>query len=330
MIIQTNAPSNASSGSIKLKLSERGTFTASLTLGGVRTSFKGKFDGGGNSTNTVTSKQLDPQHLLMQLSIFTASNDSTANSITGVLSNGTFTSALMAGVASSDRTNRCLVRGNYTFILAPADRNNPTVPQGYGFGTLDVQRNGQTRMTGSLGDGTAISLNVQASLDGNWPLYKTLYKNQGSCVGWVTLSTNSPVSSSVDWFKPPMPGDRLYPAGFTTSAALDGGIFVSPVSGGPAIAGTGTLTLGGGGLAANIVKNVLIETNGTITVSPPGNDKVTLTINMATGEFGGSFLHPAINQTSRFAGQFVQTNTFGAGFFLGTDRSGFVTIELTP
>jgi hypothetical protein len=47
--------------------------------------------------------------------------------------------------------------------------------------------------------------------------------------------------------------------------------------------------------------------------------------------FGGNFINTAINKVPvLFNGQLVQTNSFGGGFFLGTNESGFVTIEPTP
>ena len=53
LAIQTNAPSHASSGSILLVVSKKGPFAANLSLGGVRSAFKGQFDLSGNATNVV-------------------------------------------------------------------------------------------------------------------------------------------------------------------------------------------------------------------------------------------------------------------------------------
>ena len=56
LVMVTNAPTQASSGSITLVLSKTGSFTAKLTMGGVKSTFKGQFDSSGNSTNMVTPK----------------------------------------------------------------------------------------------------------------------------------------------------------------------------------------------------------------------------------------------------------------------------------
>ncbi len=57
LVIQTNAPSQASSGSIKLLVSKMGPFAASLTMGGVRSAFKGQFDVSG--TRPIPSHAMD-------------------------------------------------------------------------------------------------------------------------------------------------------------------------------------------------------------------------------------------------------------------------------
>ena len=105
----------------------------------------------------------------------------------------------------------------------------------------------------------------------------------------------------------------------------------SPSKGGPTIAGNAQVTLVGGNLSSNIVKNVVIDSNGVVTVSNPGPDNLALAIVPSTGLFRGSFVHPAVDQTATFAGYLIQTtNQFGAGLFFGTDQTGYVLIQPTP
>ena len=325
LAIQTNASSHASSGFISLVVDDVGLFVAKLTMGGVRSSFKGRFDASGVATNTIRRKNLNTLQTVLHVNEVGGTND-----ITGTVSDGVFTSDLLAdlGGVFSSRTNACPFTGRYTFVWAPADSSDTSVPQGYGYSALTVTKNGSGRLQGVLGDGTKIKATVPVSAIGTWPLYNALYKRHGSCLGWITLSTNSVIDVAVDWFKPPVATDHFYPAGFTTSLLSTGAFYIAPAAGGPSIAGSGTLTLGGGNLASNIVKSVVVNSNGTVVVSPPGNDNLALQIAPKTGQFSGNFLQTTINKTVTFNGLLLQIDKSGAGFFLGTSQSGFVTIEI--
>jgi len=348
IVLPNNAPSQTGSGTITLQLSSGGTFSSAvIALGGVRTSFRGRFDGAGNfSSNSIARPKLGPLQLDLQLDLFDG-----ADSITGTVSDGSFTSTVFAAVASNNRTNNCPAKGSYTFVLAPANSSDPSVPQGYGYGMLTVAKSGVTKMQGVLGDGTKITGNVPTSLDATWPLYNLLYnKGLGSCAGLIVLPTNSaftfissnPVTSpappeivsssntafsaSVDWIKPPQATDKLYPGGFTTSVTLTGATFVSgfiPV-------GSNTVTLGGGNLASNIVKTVSIDTNAVVTVLDPGGDRMAMVLSPFNGQFFGSFVDTTAGLTRQFSGVLVSTNHLGAGYFIGTSQSGFVILQPVP
>jgi uncharacterized repeat protein (TIGR03803 family) len=327
LVIQTNAPSQASSGFISLVLNKTGSFAANLTVGGVRSSFKGQFDMSGNATTNVPRAKLSPLQVTLHLLDVTNGTDQ----VTGTVSDGVFTSELLADLAVFSSVNPSPFAGRYTFVLAPADSSDPTVPQGYGYGTLTVTTTGSGHMQGVLGDGTTISETVPISWYGTWPLYDSLYKNRGSCIGWVTVDTNNTLGATMDWFKLPVATDLFYRGGFTTTVALTGATYLSPTAGVPSVAGTNTVTLGGGNLTSDIVKSVGIDAHGKVTVFSPGSDKLTLNITPATGQFSGSFLNPAIaEKTFKFNGLLLQTDNSGAGFFLGTNQSGFVTVEPVP
>jgi hypothetical protein len=50
----------------------------------------------------------------------------------------------------------------------------------------------------------------------------------------------------------------------------------------------------------------------------------------ATGQFSGSFTHPLLNKTISFEGLVLQIDSAVAGYFLGTDTSGYVVFEPRP
>jgi uncharacterized repeat protein (TIGR03803 family) len=326
LVMQSSSPSQASSGFISLALSKSGSFTARLTLGGVRSNFKGTFDTSGNSTNTVARKGLSSLQIVLQILDVTNETDQ----IVGTVSDGVFTSDVLADLAVFSKVNPSPWVGSYTFIMEPADDTDPTVPQGYGYGTINVATTGSAQLRGVLGDGTKISSVAPVSAFGALPLYVSLYKNQGFCIAAVTIATNHTLTATANWFKPAVPLDHDYPDGFTTSPSITGALYVSPKDSGPSIAGSEELTLGGGNLQSNLVKSVVIAANGSVTVSPIGSDKLTLKINPTTGQFSGGFLNPAVGKTTKLSGFLLQTNNTAAGFFLGTNQTGFVILEPVP
>jgi uncharacterized repeat protein (TIGR03803 family) len=322
-LVLAGAPAQTNSGLISLVLGKTGAFQATLMIGSVRSAFKGEFDQTGNATNNVPRKDLSALQVILQLLDVTNETDQ----ITGTVSDGGFTSDVLADLAVFSRVNPCPFAGHYTFVLEPADNTDPTVPQGYGYGTLAVTTLGTGQMQGQLGDGTKIAATFPVSGYGTWPLYESLYDKQGACLGLVSFATNNTLSATVNWFKPPEPKNRDYPGGFTTAVTLSGAIHVS----GPTVAGNAQATLGGGNLESNLVKNLVIDAHGNVTVSPLGADKLALKINAATGLFTGSFLDPAIGKApAKLGGLLLQTDNSGAGFFQGSNQTGFIILEPDP
>jgi uncharacterized repeat protein (TIGR03803 family) len=332
LAMQTNAPSALSSGVLNLTLRVQGSFTAKLTMGGVRSTFKGQFDVPGNATNTLMPNGQNPLQIILHLN-----ESGGTNEISGTVSNSVFTSQLSADPAATfngvsfGNTNRCPVTGRFTFVLPPADVNDTTVPQGYGYGTLMVSRSGRGRLQGVLGDGTTFHASSAISSLNTFALYNAIYPGkQGACLGRLSFPTTNTLVATVDWFKPPVPSNPLYPGGFATAVGLTGAQYIPPSHGVPSVAGTAQLTLGGGNLVSNIVKTVVIAANGAVTVSPPGSDQLALTIKPGTGQFSGIFLNPDIDKVTTVNGLLLQDDNFAGGLFLGNTQSGFITIVPEP
>lgn len=322
LVMVTNAPAQPSSGLITLVLGKTGSFSASLTLGGEKSAFKGQFDSSGNSTNTVAPKDANSLTVILEAAAVSNATDQ----IVGTVSDGTFTAQLVADLAVFSTVNTSPWVGAFTFALAPADSSDTTVPQGYGYGTLTVTSLGSGSLKGVLGDGTKISGKFPVSGYGTWPLYDSLYKNNGACIGWVTLNEDNTLSGTVYWFKEAGAASALYPDGFSTTNSLSGDIYTSPKAGGPSVAATGELTVGGGNLTSNITVGVSIDANGKGTpLIPVTIDGLKLTLNPTTGALSGSFLDPTIGKSVKFNGLLLQDTGAASGYFLGTSESGFVT-----
>ncbi len=318
LAIQTNAPTFDSSGSITLSLNATGSYTAKLTIGGVLSAFKGQFDGTGNTTNMIVRKNLNSLQLIMRVS-----EAGGTNQVIGTVSDGVFTSQLLADLGGFGKNFRCPYAGKITFVVPPVDT------------TETVSKTGKGTLQGVLGDGTKISGSGSISLIGTWPFYELLYSKKGFSLGRIFFTGTNVIDAALDWQKPPVPADRFYSGGFTTLVSLAGGLYLKPNSStnsaGLSVAGTNVVTLGGGNLVSNIVKTVVVDASGNVTVQAPGDDKLMMFVVPQTGFFSGNFVDTAINKSPIvFNGQLVQTNHFGGGLFLGTNDSGFVTTMPSP
>jgi PKD repeat protein len=288
LILQTNAPTFATAGTIKVVLKNNGAFAANVSLGGVNSAFKGQFDDAGNATNATT-----PRAIL----------HAAADQITGTVA-GT---PVVADRAVYSAKNPCLLAGKYNCLLAPA-----TNPPGIGYAVLTVTASGSAALAGTLADGTALSVKLPVSKTGTLPLYKLLYANKGVMAGWVAVSS----SNTVAWIKPGT-------TGFNTALKLTNTKLTPPAG-----AGTWNLTLAAGDLPSNVVKTVTISPTGTVTLPPADAYKLALKVTTAAGKFTGSFVHPVTTKPVPFAGLFLPTPANNAGgFFRGPNTSGAVTLE---
>ena len=325
LVIQTNAPTHASSGSIKVVVGKGGTFAANLVFGGVASAFKGTFDGSGNALTVVLRKKLAPLKVYLHLDLANGTDQ-----ITGTVQEGAATSELLANRAVYGKANPCPWAGNYTVVSVPPEGSNLTIPRGYGYGTLTITALGGGKLSGMLADGTKCSASAPVSGQGTWPLYELLYKNQGSCVGWVEIATNGTVEATVDWFRPAMAEAIYFANGFATNAMLLGERFVSVADGGPSPAGAVVITLGSGNLFSNVVESGTMDGAGNVTITSANEADVKLKLQPTTGQFSGSFLHPVLGRTIGFNGVMLQGDGSGGGYFLGSSGSGFVTFEPSP
>jgi len=332
---QTNDLAAASSGFLSLNLRFTGYFTANLTMGNKSSSFNGTLDASGNATNTVPPHGVNPLNVIFHLN----EPGGQTNQIVGTVSNAVFNSELLADRAGLfvnpsglyPNTNLCPQTGHFTFIIEPANTNDTSVPQGFGYGTVIVQKLGHLHLNGTLGDGTAFVSSGPISGIGTYPIFRLLYNNRlGSCLGWITFPMTNSFDGTLDWFKPPTPNDPFYRTGFTTTPMVQGAAYIMPSKGGPTVAGNAQVTLGGGNLLSNIVKSIVIGSNGVVAVTNPGPDNLSMIIAPTTGLFSGGFTNPTINKIAFFEGYLLQGDQIGAGLFFGTNQTGYALIQYGP
>ena len=305
----TNLPTHANSGLIQLVVVNSGAYAGHLTLAAHRTAFKGQFDVAGNSACTVAGVQL------------ALHADGASGQITGSVTSPDFTSELFAELPDTS----AVWQGKYTLVFSPADGLATNLPQGYGYATLSVSRTGIGSLRGVLNDGTPLSATAPMLQAGLWPLYASLYKQAGACLGWLSLATNGTVTATVDWFAPARAGY----AAFTTALTLDGSVSTTGLV--PGIGVLWDVTLSGGGLSSNLVKTVTFNAAGQGSQTPLGTDTFTLKLAVKTGQFTGSFKPQPGAAAIPFTGLLLQSQGMGAGLFkTATAQTGGILLTPAP
>ncbi len=312
LIYDTNGPAHQSSGFFTATVTSSGSFSAKVTLaGGKALPLSGQFSAGGVFSNNIARKGLSP--ISVQLNI-----DLAGNGITGVFSDGTFISELIANkvVTSAGGT-----AGKYT-LLIPGGMDGVAQPGGDSYGTIVVSSTGAITLKGVLADGSKIAQKANLLSTGQWAFYVPLYSGKGSILSWLTFS-NSVIDGNVDWFKPSGSGGKLYTAGFTNVTEAAGSSYVF-TSGTPVLNfSSGILAVSNGNLSNSFIEGFDLSAANKVTST---NATVKMTITTSTGLFKGSVADPVSGKTVSFNGVVLQQQNSGGGFFTGTTQTGRVHI----
>jgi ELWxxDGT repeat protein len=129
--------------------------------------------------------------------------------------------------------------GNHTFGLRLGDLaqvGNPSLPQGWGYASLTVAKDGKWKMAGRTADGETLTGSAAVGFAGQMVVYQTLYKPfAGSLQGSLLLDPvdtenafDNLLTGDVDWVRPAATNTatRAYQAGF----GLPGTPEVSPLA----------------------------------------------------------------------------------------------------
>ena len=90
----------------------------------------------------------------------------------------------------------------------------------------------------------------------------------------------------------------------------------------------GLFTLTGGNLSGPLSNDFVLAPGGKITSVGP--NKLSLKFVPATGLFNGTLTPADTTSAIKFSGAVHQSSNNGSGYFLGTDKTGRVSIEPTP
>ena len=310
-------------GYFELAVDAGGKFSGSLQLAGSTVGLQGQFDEEGNAVQSLSSGSGEPVKIHLRLDA-----DRSGESVSGQFeANGTLVSMqAYRRVQPGDQLSG-IQPGRYTLVI-PGPPDSASSPGGDGIGELRVQADGSAEFYGELSDGTSVRQQTHVSRNGIWPLYVPMYGGRGMLTGWVTVTNHAEMDLFGDlrWIKPETPGDRFYPQGFGSRRFVVG----SSYSVAAAVAATNDLSgiLRGGNLGSIVLREDM--NSSTPLVAPEGQavKNFSYNLNPDTGLIEGSFIHPETRTPTPFRGVYVQKRGWGSGYFMGTNTSGMVHLQL--
>ncbi len=324
LFFESNSVHHATSGGVGLFLTDRGSFSGSLWLAGKRYPLSGQFDLNGSASDVISANG-DSVTVSLELDMTPG-----VGLILGTVGDGVWSAPLEAVQAgfSSKLNPATNFSGSYTLILPRADAASG-LPQGYGFGTIKLDRNGKVSLSGMLGDATPFTLFVPISAQGEWPFYLSLYGGKGSLLGWMSFSNTftDDLHGDLSWIRPAMAVPKFYPGGFTnTDQIVTGSRYVAPVGPNRVLNLTnGAAEFTGGNLSASFTNSVTLGANNKVINN--GANKLTFSISLPNGGFNGLATPPGGSKSVPFRGVLFQKQNAAFGIFSGTNETGAVRLR---
>jgi Concanavalin A-like lectin/glucanases superfamily/Divergent InlB B-repeat domain/Fibronectin type III domain len=184
-------PAEANSGAIAVTLNSQGTFSAKLRLGAQTYPFVGGFSPSGSALASIPRFGLDNLTAQMQL----GSNPGT---LTGTLTDGTWTAPLLAEASIYSAVNHYPLAGKYSLVLPPAGKSAPL-----GTNLIIVSDTGAITFHGILPDGTPIISAATVAGQGQWPFYLSFEAGHSSILGWLTFTEDHKIEGELNWLQQP-------------------------------------------------------------------------------------------------------------------------------
>ena len=342
-------PTPANTGYFFVSTSYNGAFTAQIRFAGETFRFKGLFGLDGIFTGDLVRRSGARVKFTMQfpvaavaLPIAPVGAAAVAPAITGSIGPAGQLTAFTAPLNLFGAGNPPPRLGTFTLSLPPTA--GATLPQGNGFGLLNIGKSGRATLVGKLGDDNSYSSGVFLNANGTLPIYAALYRIPGSLFGTATFSTAgafTKLEGPLQWFRPPTPGSVFFKNGFQTTIAMKGSNYTPPAVSqsalvAPATLPSATFKVSAGELKAGVVKTSRL-TLGTRPAAGayvanfqlPDALKASLRINSDKGIFFGTFSDPANGGARRtYSGALIQMDNAGVGVFAGKAKTG--KIDLVP
>ena len=323
LFIQDTGAGQSTAGYFVISVTALGAYSGQILIGSERYSISGQLNSQGQAIQIIPRPGERPLAI-----VFTVGTDQQAGEIVGQVTDGTWISNLTADRAAfNTRTNAAPFAGNYTLILQNQE-NDPTVPDGIGYGILRVNSSGRGLFAAALADGTKMSSSATVSKDGMWPLFAPLYARQGLVISRIAIANqpDSDLSGALDWIKPPNPKARFYPGGFTNRCQAIGSLYVRPPNMTTSVLKltNAEVMFSGGNLSADFTNSVRFLLFSFVENLSP--NKLAMSFALSSGTFKGHVTDPGTGRSMSFGGVAMQKLGAGYGFLLGTNKSSQVVI----
>jgi hypothetical protein len=316
----TNDVSHESSGAFKVTVTERGRFSSVLRTGGRTYSFAGQFDLEGKATNRIRFQGTNQLTVALCLDLMNGTDQ-----IAGQVMTSNWMARLLAYRPVFGAANPAPYAGRYTMhITGGVDLSSP---MGNGVAAILVKSNGTLMLSGMLADGTRAVQTAPVSKDGWWPFYLPLYHGKGSVLSWLMLTNVADgLLGQLNWIKPTVPRDKLYPDGFTNVAFVYGSTYSAQVM---------TNFLGTNATACLFVSGLLpdIQTNCLTLIAKNtfgGPGVKGLKLDLPTGLWTGTYTNPATGRPLPLKCVLLQQRGYGFGYVLSTNLSAGVVFIPGP
>lgn len=321
-----------------------GFLSASLFLQNKRAVIRGSLNGSGTMQGAF--RQTDGSTLTVKLQVFrTATSGRESETLKGTISwHGITANIDLARAAFHPRLNPSPEgwTGAFTMILpALPDADNQQVPGGDGWARVNVNAGGKVQIVGALGDGTRFSESACLSNEGEFFLYRWLYRpvagERGFLGARLVFRNLDPDISDFDgvaqWNKVADTRERRYPDGFSVEAWALGSRYQKPARGERALASladqyhNSCLALMGEGGPDNgdLERSATWMTNNRIAYYGP--ERASASVQAANGGLTGFWFDPESRTRWPFTGVVFQAQQIVAGHFLNTDSTGKLAIK---
>jgi len=349
-------PGHENAGLLSLTVTQTGTFSGKLLMGGASHKFSGAFKSDGSALFgkaggllTLPRKNLAP----LVLSLRAGSSDGGPCVTALILEDGRPFASARADRALYDSvkspapawmTDAKSGKGKFTAAfpaLAAPNRGleAASFPQGDGWALMSLARDGRVTMTGQLADGAQITLSGLITTGGSLSIHVPLYSGKGSLSGMARFEQQPLTDAAgVDffWFRPAQTPRAAapYAAGWPQGIHVDFDACRLVEKAAPYLAG-----LAAPGPAGNVLITVdglaqkaasLEPANKIVLVNRPDPDKLASAITTSSGKWSGSFIHPADMKKKAFSGVVLQKSGRCAAFYLAPQGSGLAGFSVVP
>ena len=318
-------------GRFTLTTTSTGSYSGSLVLGTRRYPFASRLTTAFN-TNPVSSIPIPGSAATLNFTL-----NPGANLLSGTITAGGPTAAVVGwrnvwnGIA-----NPALTRvGYYSFSLdlATLDVGVSTIPQGTGFGTVEVKADGAVSAAGRLSTGESYSSATFIGPNGEFLLSQPTFRNAGSVHGSLVVNpdpgsayTDASISGTLSWARviSSPPSTRAYPIAFGPITLSAFGKYLSSgrgqvIQGLPSTLTTAALSFSEAGITSSLINpnvTAFTYTSANKAILPlagsflnPG--RTTLVIHPTTGAVSGSFrlVDSGITRKVAYAGVVVRPSS---------------------